>query len=148
MIGSVGGFREHAVVPVPKFIDFGLTSEITRGTPDNAFRISSLMFENTTRQPIGRSRVTSYQGYETRATEILPDGNGARYPSLDPDLRDLLARCLARDSADWPDLAVLLRVAEDAVRVKTAAAYPGRAEETDEGLRGFVRELVLDADTS
>ena len=90
---------------------------------------------------------STHHGLETLATEILPAGNGARYPFLDPRLRDLLARCLAVDHARRPDLPEILRVARAAVETDTPATYaPDEARETDDVVAGVLRLLLYDAD--
>ncbi|KAI1774025.1 kinase-like domain-containing protein [Hypoxylon cercidicola] len=148
MIGDIGGFPEHGLVPSLKFIDFGRTRELPQGIPDNVWKISRIMIDLITRQQLRISTwITSYNGFETRATEILPHGNGWQYPTLDPDLRDFLARCLAHKQQDRPDLSTMLRIAEDAVRTKTAEAYPGKADETDEAIHKLLQEYIYDGDT-
>ncbi|KAI1767527.1 hypothetical protein GGR53DRAFT_97566 [Hypoxylon sp. FL1150] len=148
MIGEVDGFVEHQIVPPFKFIDFGRTRDVY-GTniPDNVWKISRMMIEMATHSDVRISRnITQYNGYETRATEILPHGNGAKYPNLDPDLCDFLARCLADKPQDRPDLQVMLDTAETAVRIKTAAAYPGNPSETDEAIAQFLQTFIYDAE--
>lgn len=83
--------------------------------------------------PVGpASRTAEHNGIRTLATEIVPKGNGAKYPTLDPELRDFLARCLAWKAEDRPDLSTMLTTAEDALRARTAAASTDSTDETDE----------------
>ncbi|KAI1141033.1 kinase-like domain-containing protein [Hypoxylon sp. FL0543] len=148
MIGEIGGFEEHILVPPLKFIDFGRTREGFQGVSDNVWKISRIMINLIARQQVRISAwITEYKGFETRATEILHHGNGARYPTLDDDMRDFLARCLADEERDRPTLADLLYTAETAVRNKTAAAYPGQAGETDQEIRRLLQRFIYDADT-
>ncbi|KAI0838059.1 kinase-like domain-containing protein [Hypoxylon sp. FL0890] len=149
MIGEVGGgFAEHNLVPPLKFIDFGRTREGFQGVSDNVWKISRIMINLIARQQVRISAwISDYQGFETRATEILHHGNGAKYPTLDDDLRDFLARCLADEERDRPTLANMLEIAENAVKNKTAAAYPGQAGETDEEIRNLLQRFIYDADT-
>ncbi|KAI2472901.1 hypothetical protein F4781DRAFT_293271 [Annulohypoxylon bovei var. microspora] len=148
MIGTAGlGFPEHSIVPPLKFIDFGRTREGFQGVSDNVWKISRIMINLIARQEVRISAwITDYQGFETRATEILHHGNGAKYPTLDDDLRDFLARCLADETRDRPGLAYMLQRAEDTVRNKTAAAFPGQPGETDEAIAALVNRFVYDAE--
>lgn len=94
-----------------------------------------------------RRAKSQYQGFETLATEILPHGNGANYPTLDPDLRALLARCLRVNPADRPGLQEMLQTAERAVRDREAAHYePNEALETDDAINRTLQEVLYDAD--
>ncbi|KAI1457018.1 hypothetical protein F4805DRAFT_204046 [Annulohypoxylon moriforme] len=149
MIGTAGlGFPEHSIVPPLKFIDFGRTREGFQGVGDNVWKISRIMINLIARQEVRISRwITEYQGFETRATEILHHGNGAKYPTLDDDLRDFLARCLADEVRDRASLAYMLQTAEAAVRNKTAAAFPGQSGETDDAIASLIKRFIYDADT-
>ncbi|KAI1098239.1 hypothetical protein F4804DRAFT_133074 [Jackrogersella minutella] len=150
MIGNAGGgFREHDVVPPLKFIDFGRTRKGFKGFSENAWQISRGMINLITRQQVRISiNITEYQGFRTKATEILHHGNGARYPTLDDDLRDFMARCLADKERDRPSLSQMLQTAENAVRNKTAASFPGQHSETDEAIRDLVQRFIYDADVA
>ncbi|XXG93903.1 hypothetical protein Hte_000153 [Hypoxylon texense] len=140
MIGSTNAFPEHNLVPVVKFIDFGRADWTEEGIPDNGWRAANIMLGLIATRRVAM-RHTTYQGYKTQATEILPHGNGDKYPTLDPDLRDFLARCLASNVKDRPDLADMLRTAEDAVRANKYADV-----ETDEAIEAVIQELIYDAD--
>ncbi|KAL7622868.1 trans-aconitate methyltransferase 1 [Parahypoxylon ruwenzoriense] len=144
MIGNPGnGFREHDLVPPLKFIDFGRARKGFQGVSDN------IMINLIARHDVRISRwITTYRGFRTKATEILHHGNGRKYPTLDDDLRDFLARCLADEERDRPSLSTMLRVAENAVRTKTAAAFPGNSGETDRAIRNFLQKFIYDADNS
>ncbi|KAI1417187.1 kinase-like domain-containing protein [Hypoxylon sp. FL1857] len=143
-----GGFEEHDIVPPLKFIDFGRTREGFQGVSDNIWKISRIMINLIARQQVRISAgISEFKGFETRATEILHHGNGAKYPTLDDDMREFLARCLADEEKDRLSLADMLDIAERAVRTKTAAAYPGQAGETDEAIRDLLQRFVYDADT-
>ncbi len=91
----------------------------------------------------------TWGGLETYATEILPApaGGGARYPHLDPALRDLLARCLARSPADRPDLSELLRAVEHHSAAPPPPPSRPEEEDDDDAVRDVVRALVYDAPT-
>lgn len=91
-----------------------------------------------------------YNGIETHAFPILPPSVGRRrhlpLPLLDPDLRDIVVRCMAKQAADRPTLPDVLRVADNAVRTKTAASYaPNDARETDDAVAEVVRRIIYDA---
>ncbi|KAI1376332.1 kinase-like domain-containing protein, partial [Hypoxylon crocopeplum] len=147
MIGDTGsGFAEHDLIPPLKFIDFGRTREGFEGVTDNTWKISRIMINLIAREEVRISRwITPYKGYDTRATEILHHGNGARYPTLDDDIRDFMAWCLAHRKQDRPNLAQMLQVAENAVHTKTAAAFPGHIGETDAAIRDLLQRFVYDA---
>ncbi|KAK6958318.1 hypothetical protein Daesc_001116 [Daldinia eschscholtzii] len=143
-----GGFQEHDVIPPLKFIDFGRTREGFKGIPDNIRGILRIMVNLIARKEVRISAwITEYQGFETRATEFLHHGNGANYPTLDDEIRDFLARCLAWEESDRMSLQDMLRIAENAVRTKTAAAYPDATGETDEAIRELVQQFIYNADT-
>lgn len=106
--------------------------------------------------------VTDYEGFRTYATEILPPplqseggGTGYKYADLDPELRDLVARCLAQDPSERPGLAEMLRTIQPAAAGKTATAMaassspPGgssNANETDDAIRAFLQKALYDAE--
>ncbi|KAI1078260.1 kinase-like domain-containing protein [Whalleya microplaca] len=147
MIGEAGGgFPEHDLIPPLKFIDFGRTKEGTQGVSDNIGSISRMMINLIARQQVKTlAWVTPYEGFETKATEILHHGNGKKYPTLDDDIRDFLARCLAYEEQDRPSLSAMLQIAEDAVRNKMATEFPGHSGETDEAIRDLLRRFIYDA---
>ncbi|CAJ2500052.1 Uu.00g029050.m01.CDS01 [Anthostomella pinea] len=151
MVGGMGDFAEHSLIPGLKIIDFGLAVEAT-GVEQNVSDVVKLMIETITRQVI--FDIFDYQrsihkGVETTATLVLPQGNGAiPYPTLDDDLRDLLARCVAVDARLRPTLAEMLETAQNAVMNKTAATYaPNDGLETDAAVEAVLKTLVYDADT-
>ncbi|KAI0887837.1 uncharacterized protein GGS22DRAFT_185218 [Annulohypoxylon maeteangense] len=148
MIGTAGlRFQEHSIVPPLKFIDFGRTREGFQGVADNVWKISRIMINLIARHEVRISAwITEYQGFQTRATEILHHGNGAKYPTLDDDLRDFLARCLADRVRERASLAYMLQTAEAAVRDKTAEAFPNQPGETDEAIAALIKRFIYDAD--
>ncbi|KAI0007761.1 hypothetical protein F4779DRAFT_619267 [Xylariaceae sp. FL0662B] len=117
MIGeAVGRFQEHDLIPPLKFIDFGCSRE----------GFTRIMISLIARQQVRvLAWITTYQGFETGGTEILYHASGNKYPTLDGDLLDFLARCLAGEERDRHSLSTMLRIAKDAVCTKTAAAFPG-----------------------
>lgn len=150
MVGQQGGaFPEHASVPALKLIDFGMARQLGVFHNSNLYRASMVIFVLMTgRQPVGPAERSTYKGIVTEATEILPHGNGDNYPTLDPDLRDLMALCLAMNESDRPSLAVALQAAEAGV-AKTADSYaPYVRRETDEHIRMVLKYLIYDADSN
>ncbi|KAI0024014.1 kinase-like domain-containing protein [Xylariomycetidae sp. FL0641] len=149
--GTDARFPEHSFAPVMKFIDFGQAKDAGEisGTNDNVLRVSQRVIELITRQ-LCRNQPAVWNGTATRAGDILPpaDGRPDPYPDLDPELRGLLARCLAEDHAARPTLAQMLATTERAVREKTADSFgPARAPyETDHACRQLAQVLFYDAD--
>ncbi|KAI1502180.1 hypothetical protein F5X99DRAFT_408360 [Biscogniauxia marginata] len=134
-------FAEHFSTPVIKFIDFGETEENKEWG-----RMLGLIARQEVRLHNAKSQ---YKGIETVATEILPHGQGARYPTLDPELRDFLARCLATDEANRPSLEEMLRVTENAVQTKNAQSFaPHEALESEVAIGDVLQRVLFDADTS
>ncbi|RYP62884.1 hypothetical protein DL771_009533 [Monosporascus sp. 5C6A] len=141
MLGDAGGsFQEHRIVPVAKFIDFGSTAEVQGG------RMLNLIARGDV--PVLRCK-SNYEGIQTMATEILPTEDGHKYPMLDEELRDLLARCLAIEPDNRPRLQEMLQTIETAVKTKTAGAFePNHTRETDVAIRNTLQRLVYDASTT
>ncbi|KAK9415686.1 putative Protein kinase domain-containing protein [Seiridium unicorne] len=152
MIGRVNPrFPEHSIVPVAKFIDLGeakLDSDL--GITENLYKVSLRIFILIIRHEFKIRRARSmYRGFETLATEILPHGDGAKYPTLDPELREFLARCLATDEALRPGLQEMLQTTHDAFHNKTASDYaPNEALESDDAMKSVIKTLLYDADSS
>lgn len=109
--------------------------------------------------------VSAYKGYRTHATEILPpqpenSGNDYKYATLDPQLRDLIAQCLAQDPGERPGLAEMLRVVQAAATgtvpetemlaaAATSSPPPDESEsvnETDEAVHAFLKKALYDAE--
>ncbi|RYP93271.1 hypothetical protein DL770_000646 [Monosporascus sp. CRB-9-2] len=89
---------------------------------------------------------STYEGIQTMATEILPTEDGHKYPMLDEELRDFLARCLAIQPDSRPRLQEMLQTIEAAVKTKTAGAFaPYHTLETDEAIKNTLQLLVYDA---
>ncbi|RYP09316.1 hypothetical protein DL764_001363 [Monosporascus ibericus] len=94
-------------------------------------------------------RKSIYKAIQTMATEILPTGDGQKYPMLDEELRDLLARCLAIQPDHRPRLQEMLQTIETAVKTKTAGAFGSyHTRETDETIKNVLQILVYDASTT
>ncbi|KAK8131571.1 hypothetical protein PG984_008009 [Apiospora sp. TS-2023a] len=166
MIGDIGSpsGNEHQLVPILKLIDFGQAKENEHAVQENLFRISKIMINLIARKAVQVEKtVSDYNGYRTHATEILPPhpedpDNDYKYATLDPRLRDLIARCLAQDPGERPGLAEMLRVVQAAAAgvdpdTEAAAAAattitPGESEnvrETDEAIRAFLKKALYGA---
>ncbi|KAK8878985.1 kinase-like domain-containing protein [Apiospora arundinis] len=154
---------EHELVPVLKLIDFGQAKENEDAVQENLFNISKIMINLIARKVVQvQKTVTDYEGFRTYATEILPPplqseggGTGYKCADLDPELRDLVARCLAQDPSERPGLAEMLRTIQPAAAGKTATAMaassspPGgssNANETDDAIRAFLQKALYDAE--
>ncbi|KAK7757467.1 hypothetical protein SLS62_000482 [Diatrype stigma] len=151
MVGIKGGpFPEHAFAPVLKFIDFGMAKEGAIGLSENLRKAAMVMMTLITRQANWSQRRVVYQGIDTSAAEILPAplGHfGTRYATLDAELRDLLARCLAWQVRDRPSLAAMLRAAEAGARKGAAAYGQGSPRETDPFIAAVLRRMIYDGET-
>ncbi|KAI1073833.1 hypothetical protein F5B20DRAFT_574518 [Whalleya microplaca] len=152
MIGDIDPkSAEHYLAPVVEFIDFGEAAENSEyGVTENLYKISLRMLGLIARGEIRLRRAESeYNGIRTLATEILPGGNGARYPRLDPDLRDLLARCVSTQRKHRPGLQEMLEITRNAVETKDASSFkPNQAYESDEAISIILRTLIFDGDTA
>ncbi|KAK7975569.1 SURF1 family-domain-containing protein [Apiospora arundinis] len=154
---------EHELVPVLKLIDFGQANENEDAVQENLFNTSKIMINLIARQVVQvQKTATDYNGFRTYATEILPpplqsEGGASyyKYADLDPELRDLVARCLAQDPSERPGLAEMLRTIQPAAAGKTATAMaassspPGgssNANETDDAIRAFLQKALYDAE--
>ena len=150
MLGSQGGrFEEHQLAPVLKFIDFGLAKV---GEPDelpNVFRSAMAVLALITgAYGVTFENESTYNDVKTLATEILPTGNGAKYPALCPDLRDLLALCLASEPEQQPSLEYLLNAAQYGCSRTPKDYIPYDFRESDEHINRVLNFVIYDADTN
>ncbi|KAI1324535.1 hypothetical protein F5Y16DRAFT_402254 [Xylariaceae sp. FL0255] len=159
VIGNIDpAVGEHSRVPVMKLIDFGNTA--TDEPAEDAIlynlcgiseMIYCLIVRRTRAWVIGEERFSTWQGIENTARELtdIPrlEGPIDPYGHVDMELRDLLCRSMARDWDNRPLLPVVLGRARNAVANKTAASFAlsGTAE-TDDDIRQFVQQMILDAD--
>lgn len=145
MIGSPGDpFPEHNVFPVTKLIDFGLTRELEGEGEALTFNMGKICLKmvEIISQNSASTNVVLYNGIATYAGEILPTGNGFKYPMLCPALRDFLAYCLAIDVEFRPTLTDMFVVASGQVNSSPATYAPYEARETDEAIEGVLQQLV------
>ncbi|KAI0486728.1 kinase-like domain-containing protein [Xylaria cf. heliscus] len=148
LIGSIGDFPEHAIIPPVKMIDFGLSVVNNRNSEQqNLSDITKLIYYLI----IGKNiyvgpEQTVYNGISTGAIEILPVNGQVTYPMLDAELRDLVARSLAKDPAHRPGLAEVLKICKNAVETRTPGQYGiNGPQETDTAISLFLQEVLYDA---
>lgn len=97
------------------------------------------------RRQVGRRERSQYNGYETLATEILPHGNGAKYQTLDPVLRDLLARGVSTDNTKRPGLKELLETTIAGAKKGAGSYAPNHTRESDSAIKDLMQKLLYDA---
>ncbi|KAI0970442.1 kinase-like protein [Xylaria arbuscula] len=147
-----GRHSEHGMGIMAKLIDFG-TVTLGHGSLQNifdaAFTISFLITPAT-----GISNQTCmYRGQRTRAVNLVGTGeppfplpqsltNDVKW--LDPELRDLLARCTYFDPTQRPTLSDVLQIAQNAVQSKVAESFPIPDMETTSAVKSFIQEFILD----
>ncbi|KAK7942690.1 uncharacterized protein PG986_011803 [Apiospora aurea] len=159
---SDGG--EHSLVPVLKLIDFGMAKESKDAVQENLFSISRVMINLIARKVVltGLGQpTTEYKGYRTWATEILPPPPpqqpqtdspspspvGYKCATVDPELRDLMARCLAQDPSRRPSLAEMLYEVQVVAVDRSAATAGGEGMvETDDEVHAFLQKALYDAE--
>ncbi|KAI1319737.1 kinase-like protein [Xylariaceae sp. FL0255] len=139
---------EHEIGIAAKLIDFGLArSDGRQGGElqniwDAARTIVTLIAPGST---MSRRSTAPYLGIETRALDLVGETGDQPFPLpwLDPDLRDLLARCMYENRKNRPTLQEALQIAEEAVRSKSATSYPDPVMEATEAINDFIQELIL-----
>ncbi|KAK7921319.1 kinase-like domain-containing protein [Apiospora marii] len=162
---------EHQASRILKLIDFGVWSYARiynleynnpneRGVSENIFSIGKLMLDIMTREPFSFNQWIPHaqiklpkpgggtRAVATYASPIMRQPLAPRHAGTDPDLRLLVAQCLAVDAANRPALPDLLnRVQMGAGRLpRDYAARPwGSAEETDEFIGELVDRILHDA---
>lgn len=81
-----------------------------------------------------------------KAPPVLIARHKRKMDNLDPDIRNLLALCLAANVNDRPSLPYLVQEVERNVQEKTAdkyTSYPFRENESDDNIRSFAQRHVL-----
>ncbi|KAI0977066.1 kinase-like protein [Xylaria arbuscula] len=149
MLGSLDGLDEHKASPPIKLIDFGTATENSRDGESpmttNITAVAQIIGDLIERETM-RERVAEWRGKRTHAGILLPDPSGNDpYPLVDPELRDLLARCMYENGKDRPSLVELLNITSRAVLTKTPEMFPDPTRETDAAIRQFWQELIYDA---
>ncbi|KAI0205098.1 kinase-like protein [Astrocystis sublimbata] len=149
MIDSADDIEEHKLVGnVFKLIDFGMAHESSRlqGPPQNLFDCARVIARMISGPNAVSRPAEPFKGFATRATTILPpagEEDDDPFSYYDPDLRDLVARCMYVDSSQRPTLKEALAVAQKGVS-KTASDMPFGEDETDVAIRGFFQRNLYD----
>ncbi|KAI0966918.1 kinase-like domain-containing protein [Xylaria arbuscula] len=153
MIGTPGEDKaglekEHITGHVFKLIDFGAAEAAPPGLSNNIFEISEALASFITMKPyIIFNQVGMHKGFKTRGAYLLSGPEGDPYPWLDTDLSDLMAECMYLDPERRPTLQQALDRASRAVLDKTPDMFVNPDDETDEAIRNFAQEFILDADS-
>ncbi|KAI1425844.1 kinase-like protein [Xylaria sp. FL1777] len=134
MLGSLDNLDEHSASVALKMIDFGSAVEYQGIGYAVASNIRDV------------AMVVPWEGSDTQATVILPTPDGRDpYPSVDLELRDLIARCMYSDPYKRPSLEQLLEIASNAVQTKTPQSFPNPEQESDAAVRAFWKRFAYDA---
>ncbi|KAI1319414.1 kinase-like domain-containing protein [Xylariaceae sp. FL0255] len=70
--------------------------------------------------------------------------NSGLDPNLDEDLLELVARCIANEPTNRPELSQLLSLLQGYMYMKTEQAYPGNNDETDANIDSVLQEFMFD----
>ncbi|KAI1323169.1 hypothetical protein F5Y16DRAFT_403671 [Xylariaceae sp. FL0255] len=158
-------FTEHAFGPdhedvgvMARVIDFGIADDPDErengedGAAANLYLCANALIPLITCEDISEDGYfpggiededeIEYRGWASNAERIL---SAETYPWLDPDLRDLIARCLYVDEDERPTLQEASRIARKAVREKGPNDFPDPAQETDDRVHDFVQTYFLDS---
>ncbi|KAI1123218.1 kinase-like protein [Nemania abortiva] len=143
---AVGDEPEHEIGVMAKLIDFGLATDGvgTTGSPTNIFD-AALTTSFLAAPKAGIPNTTCmYQESSTKAVNLVgTDEPPFPLPWLDPELRDILARCMYVHEQQRPTLQEALQVARDAVHSKTATSFQAPDMETDSAVNAFVQEFIF-----
>ncbi|KAI1869368.1 hypothetical protein JX265_006458 [Neoarthrinium moseri] len=165
--------EEHPIVPSLILIDFGKAKFGSHrnsqnenplwGVERNLLDISKLMYTLMTGDDIGYNlRFAPHCGcspfpdrpehvIETYAVQLIQptksENTATIYPFLDRELLLLVARCLAVERQDRPNLETLLDTVQRACHEREEAYYEdlGCDQEADSTIQQLVRDLILDA---
>ncbi|KAI8631968.1 hypothetical protein F5Y19DRAFT_492897 [Xylariaceae sp. FL1651] len=173
MIGELEPL-EHRIVPILKLIDFGMSRDVPVRNNEipgliektNILAIGKVMLGligGHERGGPGMMDVTDkgqQKSINTYATDL--DGLSNKYnaprnikalhqdklANLDPEIRSLVALCVAVKAEDRPDIEYLLSEIERNVQEKTPQYYHGykyQANESDEEMKRIVERYMLNA---
>ncbi|KAI3335946.1 kinase-like domain-containing protein [Ustulina deusta] len=146
MVGTARKESEHSIGHIFKLIDFGLAKNEVGGSSDNLFRVTEVVASFICMNPSPTwIRPELYKGFETSGAYLLPRPERNPYPWLDPDLSGLMAECMYTDRARRPSLQQALSRAQHAVLNKTSNMFPNPDQETDEAIKDFVQQFILNA---
>ncbi|KAK5625274.1 hypothetical protein RRF57_000990 [Xylaria bambusicola] len=147
LFGTIGDFPEHDIVPPVKLIDFGLSFRNPVGVMWNISDIAKNMMWLIIQRlvPLGVWPL-DYNDIVTEGAPLLDAQWAPKTRHLDPELLDILLRCLAQSPLDRPTLAQLLQVAKDAVQNRDQEYYGAEAfQESDVSIQRFVQQYIYDA---
>ncbi|KAI1658740.1 hypothetical protein F4813DRAFT_388507 [Daldinia decipiens] len=160
---------DHSLMPILKLINFGESVELPEGTDeyrlnethvnqhDRALNLAAHRRNRSTDKNVLDVGVNMSQIISQRRS-VFP--NEARalirdpdiHPSLDPDLRLLVQRCIAVDPLNRPTLDELMELFNNSYFNRPASYYGAAGEgdglESDETIRKIVSTYILSADTS
>ncbi|KAI0101183.1 hypothetical protein F4814DRAFT_456117 [Daldinia grandis] len=166
---------DHSLVPILKLIDFGESVELPGGTDeyslnenhvnqhDKALNLAAYRLDGHSRRNRGTdknvldvgvnmSQIIAQRGsvFPNEARALIRDPDV--HPSLDPDLRLLVQRCIAVDPLNRPSLDELMELINKSQFNKSASYYGAAGEgeglESDATIRKIVSTYILSADTS
>ncbi|KAK7946424.1 uncharacterized protein PG986_010745 [Apiospora aurea] len=153
------GSEEHDLVPAYKLIDFGVARNVAednfpplqpeKGPFWNGRDVAGLVMALIAKVYNWEPRWGAFlDGYiQTDAWDLYIPGAELRYPWLDPDLRELIGRMMAKDEPNRIPIRDCLAMATAAVRDKTADDYPNRREaETDDAILAYIQRAFHDAE--
>ncbi|KAI0910688.1 kinase-like protein [Ustulina deusta] len=151
MLGYADGLNEHFTSPALKMIDFGAATQFpTPGIAleSNIHGVASIIANLIDHGPMRRETV-DWENHTTLAGAILPSPHGHDpYPSVDLELRGLVARCMYTGPSKRPSLEEVLAITSNAVLTKTAVSFPDPTQETNGAIRAFWQRLIFDAPPS
>ncbi|KAI1140050.1 hypothetical protein F5Y05DRAFT_411112 [Hypoxylon sp. FL0543] len=149
---------EHDLAPIMKLIDlermgYGYSNSVEDpGIKQNILAIGNLMWLIISAEPLEPNRGYMFPGRVhgqdvnilTRA--LFVPGS---FPNLDPDIRNLVARCLAQNDDHRPTLEELEKEVSEGIRTKNKeyyAVYERGAFEDDEWIKNLLKMRLLNAD--
>ncbi|KAI1387874.1 kinase-like domain-containing protein [Hypoxylon trugodes] len=160
---------EHSLFPGLVLFDFGSSNELSDGKPPstasktNIFNAGRVMIEliGGTVKCSGKMKIDTEAGEETiqsyardldglnsvyKVPTAIANRQKQKLANLDPDLRSLIARCLANDIKKRPNLEDLYDEVERNVEEKQQKDYAGKASHKNEsngGVRNVAKELMV-----
>ncbi|OTA99688.1 hypothetical protein M426DRAFT_27297 [Hypoxylon sp. CI-4A] len=154
---------EHLFTPLLKVIDFGLSTEFppemmhSAGTAveRNLFDVGKLMVclvtmerRSDVRHPTLRNNPLTTTIGKTQVQTMANKIFEAQYEWLDPDLRTLIALCLAMETQNRPSLHNLTHWLAKSVEVRDAKWYKDVAMESDETVNTLCRDILFNAEVT
>ncbi|KAI1370364.1 hypothetical protein F4677DRAFT_364702 [Hypoxylon crocopeplum] len=153
------GDFEHKLVPIMKLIDFGRGRLEANYEDAHIVNIWGAAYVLMRLALVGRPNdyfrdlPTSYYVAHGELIETQACDAFLKTFNMDHLLRDIIARCMARDRKDIPSLNMLLNLCEHVVDTRTledfdnaALSEEDRRDETDEVIDDLIKRSILDAD--